>query len=156
MTAHETKSFLPALSQHATQAFAPLHREIDRVFADFGRNLGAFEVFSQIPKMDFSESKDAIELTVDLPGYKESDVSVTVDGEVLTVTGETKTETEEKTKTYHFTERQHGAFVRSVRLPHRVDADKLKAKLQNGVLKITAPKTGPDTSRKIEIQTAKA
>ena len=156
MTAHDPNALIPALSQQATQVFAPLHREIDRVFADFGRSISAFDMFGLSPRMDFVEGKDAIELTVEVPGFKESEIEVTLDGGVLTISGEKKSQSEEKTRTYHVTERQHGAFARSVRLPARVDASKLKAKLQDGVLKITAPKGGGDTSRKIEILTAKA
>lgn len=154
MTVQVSRALRAPPASQAEHMFAPLQREISRVFADFGH--GAFDVFAPSLKMDFSETKNAVEIAIELPGIQQDDVSITVDGNMLTISGEKKVETERKDEDYHLTERQWGAFSRSVRLPHQVDGDKIAAELKDGVLKITAPKVGPDTAKRIPVHTAKA
>ncbi|MET3665791.1 Hsp20/alpha crystallin family protein [Caulobacter sp. 1776] len=155
MSLHESKPFLPALSQQATHIFAPLQREIDRVFSEFGRSLGVAEAFSS-PSLDFSETAQGVELKLDVPGYDQDELSITLDNDVLTVRGEKASETQSDDKTYRVFERRSGAFARQVPLPRTVDGDKFSATLKNGVLTITAPKTAGAPGRDIAIQTAKA
>lgn len=154
MSLHETKPFLPALSQQATQLFAPLQRELDRVFSDFGRGLGVAEAFSA-PNLDFSETAEGVELKLDVPGYDEGELSVTLDDDILTIRGQKATETESDDKTYRVFERRSGAFARQVTLPRTIDGDKFSATLKNGVLTITAPKIAGAPGRQIAIQAAK-
>lgn len=155
MSAQDQKSLVSA-PQSGAPIFAPLHREMDRFFAEFGHAARRLDPFAPWPKMEFAETKTSIEVTVEAPGMKEDELSIMIDGDLLTVSGEKKSEIDQKKKNYRLTEREYGAFMRTIRLPHHVDTDAIKAKLKDGVLKITAPKTGPDTSRKIEIQASKA
>lgn len=155
MSLHENKPFLPALSQQANHIFAPLQRELDRVFSEFGRGLGVAEVFSA-PSLDFSETAEGVELKLDVPGYDEHELSVTLDDDTLTIRGEKASETQGDDKTYRVFERRSGAFTRQVTLPRTVDGDKFSATLKNGVLTITAPKIASATGRNIVIQTPKA
>lgn len=155
MSLHESKPFLPALGQQATHIFAPLQRELDRVLSEFGRGLGVAEVFSA-PSLDFSETAEGVELKLDVPGYDEDELSVTLDDDTLTIRGEKASETQEGDKTYRVFERRSGAFARRVTLPRTIDGDKFNATLKNGVLTITAPKIASAPGRNIAIQTAKA
>lgn len=146
MTVQETKSLAPAVSNGAAAFFAPLQREIDRVFADFG-DLTKADFLSPIPRMDFSETDQAIELTAELPGLTEKDVTVALDGDVLNISGEKRSENEESRKGYRLVERRYGSFARSVRLPEGVRTDQIKASLKDGVLTVTAPKAPGAKSR---------
>lgn len=135
----ETRSLSPAFSREGANLFAPLQREIDRLFSDFGRSLGRF--VADAPNLDYAETADGVELKLDVPGYKEDDIAVTLDGDVLTISGKTASKSEEQGKTYRLVERHSGSFSRSVLLPAGVDGDQIKASLADGVLTIAAPKT---------------
>ena len=114
------------------------------------------DAFLPAPDMDLKETPEQIELTVELPGLKPEDVSVTLEDGVLTVSGEKRGESDETRKGYRMVERRFGAFSRSVRLPAGVVADKVEASLKEGVLKVTAPRDGVAAARKVPIETAKA
>ena len=86
----------------------------------------------------------------------EDDIDVSVVDNVLTVKGEKKSETEKKDTDYHMVERSYGAFIRSLTLPYAVDASKVDAKFDKGVLKITLPKPAEvkAKTKKIKIKSA--
>ena len=77
--------------------------------------------------MDLAETKDGLELTVELPGLEEKDVDVSVSDGLLTVSGEKKIESERQDKNYQFIERSYGSFSRAIALPEGVKADQIKA-----------------------------
>ncbi len=104
-----------------------------------------------VPAVDVRETRDALELAVELPGIDPKDVEVTVDNGVLTVRGERKAEREEEGTTYHRRERVWGAFERSFTLPGSVDPDKLKATYRHGLLTITVPKREEAKPKAIKI-----
>ena len=151
MSLQDSKSLIPAFGQQASHAFAPLQREIDRLFGEFGRG---FETFVT-PSLDFSETPQGVELKLDVPGFKDSEIAVTVEDDVLTIAGEKASGTEDKTKTYRLMERRSGGFSRSITLPRAIDSDKIAASLVNGVLTITAPKIAEAGGRTIAIQSPK-
>jgi HSP20 family protein len=93
------------------------------------------------PMVDFSEDDKAFHITADLPGMNEKDINVTLSGDMLTITGERREETEEKERNYYFSERRFGSFRRAFSLPEGVDRDKIDATFKNGVLSLTLPKT---------------
>ena len=156
MTTQDQKSFLPALADQTTHFFAPLQREIDRVFTEFARGVGANDVFGPSPDMDFVETPEGVELTAEVPGLPAEDISITLEDDILTVSGDKRSETDETRKGYRMVERRYGSFSRSIRLPAGVAGDQIKATLNQGVLKITAPRTKGDTVRKVAIEVAKA
>jgi HSP20 family protein len=92
------------------------------------------------PKVDIAETDEEIQVSADLPGLDEKDITVTVDENLLTIQGEKKAEHEEQQKNYHLMERSCGAFQRSIALPLGVDSKKIKATFKKGVLRITLPK----------------
>jgi len=93
------------------------------------------------PKLDVSETKDAMVVMAELPGVDAKDIGIELTGDLLTLRGEKEKRTEEKEERYHRTERTYGAFLRSVRLPMAVDGSKVTATFKNGVLVVTLPKT---------------
>lgn len=93
-----------------------------------------------LPAIDVKETDDAILVETEVPGMAAKDLSVQVEGEILTIKGERKREEEKKTKTYYRKECSYGAFERQIPLPIAVVADKVDATVTNGVLKVMLPK----------------
>lgn len=157
----------------ATPVFYPLSTlrddidsAFDRMFRDWPRfgKLAELDPFREMdfwkrpsapaPRVDVAEDENAYEIAAEIPGVEEKDISVTVDDGKLTLRGEKKTEREEKKKDYHMKERSYGAFERSFRLPDGVEADKISAAFENGVLSVTLPKSAKAKSkaRKIDVK----
>jgi HSP20 family protein len=134
--------------QRYVDPFSAMRAEMDRVFDSFlGRGFGRFPALLRteeddavVPSIDVRESETEFVIEAELPGMNEKDVNVTLNNGVLTLSGEKKAEREEKKDNYHVTERSYGSFQRSFQLSDVVDADKVKANFDKGVLKITMPK----------------
>lgn len=144
----------------ALSPFERMHEEMDRLFDDFlpqiseRRDSGAR--FGALASVDLSETDDALELCVDLPGMEEKDIDVTLRDGALTIRGEREDESEEKRKNYYRSERAYGAFSRTVSLPCEVDEEAIDAKFKKGVLTVHLPKTqkAKEHERKIAIKAA--
>lgn len=109
-----------------------------------------------VPAMDIAEKKDAYVVLVELPGVDATKVDINFEKNVLTVRG-TKTsslDAKQGDMRVHATERLHGAFERSVRLPQFVDGERITADFTNGLLTITVPKAQAAQPRKIAINGA--
>lgn len=140
--------------------FSAMRDEMDRVFGRFERDWPLSSLFGRaggaalVPELDVRESTDAITIEAELPGVEEKDVTVTLANGILTIKGEKKQEKEEKTESYHLTERSFGSFQRSLRLPDTVDDTKVEAKFDKGVLKVMAAKKpeAVKAERRIEIK----
>jgi len=104
-----------------------------------------------IPPVDISEDTERIVLTAELPGFKEDELEIQMEGGVLTLRGERKLEEEKEGRTYHRRERSYGQFVRSFTLPNNVDRDRIKASFSNGLLEIELPKREEAKPRQIPI-----
>jgi HSP20 family protein len=104
-----------------------------------------------LPPVDISEDKDRIVLTAELPGFKEDQVEIQMEGGVLTIRGERKFEEQKDERNYHRVERSYGQFVRSFTLPNNVDRDNIKASFSNGLLEIALPKREEAKPRNIRI-----
>jgi HSP20 family protein len=130
------------------RTLAPLggnfRREMERFFDRFVEPVGEpFEMIGGewVPKLDVSETKDAMVVKAEMPGVEAKDIALTLMGDLLTLKGEREKATEEKEERYHRMERTYGTFLRSVRLPMAVDGSKVTATFKNGVLVVTLPKT---------------
>ncbi|MFL5605458.1 MAG: Hsp20/alpha crystallin family protein [Gemmatimonadaceae bacterium] len=110
-----------------------------------------------VPAMDVAERGDAYIVHTELPGVNPDQVEVSFEQNVLTVRG-TKTASFDSNNEGELrvfaAERVHGSFERSVRLPEFVDADRISAKFDHGVLTVTVPKAEAAKPRKIEIATS--
>ncbi len=104
-----------------------------------------------IPAMDLVETDDHLVLRGDLPGMTEDDIEIEIKDGVLTVSGERKSESEEKEEGYHRVERAFGSFSRSLTLPQGVDADKVEAHFDKGVLEVKIPKPAEAKPTRVEI-----
>ncbi len=92
------------------------------------------------PAMDLLETEDEFVLRADLPGLSESDVNIELEDNVLTVSGERKTEHEEKREGFYRMERAYGSFSRSLTLPKGIDPEAVNAAFDRGVLEVRVPK----------------
>jgi HSP20 family protein len=134
--------------QRYIDPFSSMRTEMDRVFDSFlGRGFGRFPAFARVedsdavvPSIDVRETEAELVVEAELPGMDEKDVSVTLTNGVLTLKGEKKSEREEKKDDYHLMERSYGSFQRSFQVADTIDADKVKAAFEKGVLKVTLPK----------------
>lgn len=153
------KKTAPAMERWAP--FESLRSEVDRVFNDFtpgffDRQLARFPnaFLRGMPAADFVESAKTYELTVELPGIDAKDLDLTLANGILTLKGEKQESKEEKEKEYYLSERRYGSFQRSLQLPDGVDAEKIGASFENGVLKVVLPKmpNAQKNDRKIAIK----
>ena len=104
------------------------------------------------PAMDVIENDNEVVIRVDLPGLSADALDVQVEGDRLTISGEVKNEAEREGERYHYRERYSGSFQRSLRLPNTIDANKVDASFNNGVLNIVLPKLPQAQPKKIDIK----
>ena len=137
--------------------FADLRKEMDRLSDDLGRGwLTSSESGSRgfnLPRVDIAETDKGLELTAELPGFDEKDVSLDVQDDILTIKAEHKEDREEKDekKNYHLIERSRGSYLRRVALPFEADADKASAHLEKGLLKVIVPRLATEASKPRQI-----
>ena len=135
-----------------------LQTEMNRLFNTFfdtpttGGNGGGGGARRWVPSMDLVETPEHFVLRADLPGLSEEDVSIELEDNVLTLSGERKAEHEDKKEGYYRVERSYGQFRRSLTLPEGVDADGIKATFDKGVLEVRIPKPEERKPRKVAIQ----
>ncbi len=109
-------------------------------FTDWGwKNFNNSNVFT--PRVDVTEDNDNLYVSAELPGVDKKEVKVSVVGDVLTISGEKKTEQRDEKKNYYRIERSYGSFSRSFALPAEISVDKINAEFKDGVLHVTLPKT---------------
>lgn len=132
-----------------------LRDAMDRLFEDsFVRpRLGELVTrgMSSDMAIDMYETKDEVVVRSALPGVKPEDVDVTITGDTLSIKGETKEESDDKSGSYLRKERRYGAFSRSVTLPTGLQADKAEASFENGVLTLKIPKSEEVKPKSIKI-----
>ena len=104
------------------------------------------------PRVDVAEDDKEYVVNVELPGVKKEDVRGAVENGVLSISGERKTETEEKGKKYHRIEQSYGTFIRSFILPEGTSSDKISAEFRHGLLKVHVPKEEKAKTKAIEVK----
>lgn len=105
-----------------------------------------------IPAVDIARTDDAVVVKVEVPGMKADDVELTVENNVLIISGAKQVESEETRGNYYHVERSFGNFCRHISLPSDVDAAKVTADCKDGVLTVRLPKTERAKARKIEVK----
>ena len=103
------------------------------------------------PVFDMYETKDDLVLSMEVPGVREKDVSLTITGDTLTVRGERELSPELKSESCYHLERVYGKFERSIELPMPVQADRVKATYRDGVLEVRLPKADEVKPKQIKI-----
>ncbi|GAB4125461.1 MAG: Hsp20/alpha crystallin family protein [Rhodothalassiaceae bacterium] len=142
--------------------FARLHAEFDRMLQDMSRvfpfsDRENGDVFL-MPRVDMSETKDGLQIAMELPGVEEKDIEIELEDDLLSVRAERHRESEEKDEKrhYHLIERAAGTFFRQFRLPFRAEDDKIAARFDKGVLRIDVPRSKKEKDRRRRIGIAKA
>lgn len=133
-------------------------RRISRLFNDVLGNLDwqyrDSAAASWVPPVDIVEEKDAIRMVAELPGVKPENVKISLENNLLTIQGNKEQVAEERSERVHRYERTYGTFERSFTLPASVDADKIQASYEHGVLTVTLPKVEKAKPRQIAVQVA--
>lgn len=132
-------------AQDPFQDLYRLQREVNRLFSDYS------EAADRFPALNLSSTDDQAEVAVELPGVDPKLVELSVVGHVLTLQGERAEETGIAAEAYHRRERATGKFVRTVRLPFEVEADRVQARFEHGVLRVTLPRKESTKPRRIAI-----
>lgn len=112
----------------------------------------AMTVAEWAPLVDIVEDEKEYLVKAELPEVKKEDVKVTVEDDVLTITGERKYEKEEKGKKYHRVERAYGSFERSFTLPEDADGTKVNAEFKDGILRVHVAKSEKAKPKSIEVK----
>ena len=136
-----------------------IQQEMNRLFGSFfdgpvASGTGGEAVRRWIPPMDLVEQGDEYVLRADLPGVGEDDVKIELEDNVLTISGERRSEHEERTEGYYRVERASGSFSRSLTLPEGVDPEAVKANFENGVLEVRVPKPEQRKPQRVAINVA--
>lgn len=93
------------------------------------------------PRTDVVENEKSFQLMVSLPGMKKEDIQIGIEGDVLTISGERKLNSDTKSEKIHMVESYYGKFSRSFNLPEHVDKQKIDASFTDGILHLSLPKT---------------
>jgi HSP20 family protein len=133
--------------------FSTLQDRMNRLFRETQGNSQdeALTSSSFAPAVDVYEDEHNVTLKIEVPGIDEKDIDVRIENNTLTVHGERKIEKEEKEENYRRVERQYGSFTRTFNLPTTVDAEKVQADYDKGVLKITLPKKAEAKPKQIKV-----
>jgi HSP20 family protein len=128
----------------------PFSQEFDRLFTRlFDTSGGSPQRW--VPAMDLTEADDHFVLKADLPGLDDEDVSIEVQDDTLTISGERRAEHVQREKGWHRVERSFGRFSRALALPDGINADAVTAEFDRGVLTVRIPKPEARQPRKIQI-----
>ncbi len=138
-------------------------RELDDIFSRYSPFLGRLanarrsateegDMPSWTPLANISETETEYLIRAELPDVSKEDVKVTVDENVITISGERRKEAEHKDEKVHRIESFYGSFERSFRLPEDADVTAIQAESRNGVLKVRVPKTPAPKPRTVEVK----
>ena len=148
----------------ALMKWAP-SREMERLFEEFfedplvpgfRRRLPMWRRFRDLegvsPAVDMIDKKNEIVVKAEVPGVDKDDINISLTDNTLTIKGSTKKEKEEKDEDYYYSEISYGSFARTLTLPEKVQADKVKASFKNGILEIHLPKSPESKAKDIKVE----
>lgn len=128
--------------------------DLDRTWSPFspaffeGFNLSSMD---WKPSVDITENEEKITVKAELAGIKKDDIHISLKNDVLTIEGEKTASNDKEKDNLHISERRYGKFVRSFRLPTKIDRKKIDASFKDGVLTLELPKTEEAIPKEIEI-----
>jgi HSP20 family protein len=133
--------------QPSTDLFRPFFDDMMTPFMRMGSTM-------RVPDTDVAESEHEIRVVCELPGMQANEVELSLENNVLTISGEKREVRREggKEDRYHLTERRWGRFSRSFVLPREVDSEHIEANFENGVLTVTIPKSERAKPRRIQVR----
>ncbi|MCM2317503.1 MAG: Hsp20/alpha crystallin family protein, partial [Thermoanaerobaculia bacterium] len=134
-------------------------QEMRRLQDEFNRLLdpgfpfenGELAAANWVPAVDIEETPETLRVIAELPGMRREDIQVEFENGMLTIRGQRAREEEKKEKNFHRVERSFGSFARAFRLPATVDAERISASYEDGVLKLEMPKREESKARRIQI-----
>jgi HSP20 family protein len=128
-----------------------MRRQLDQVMNFYSpsprRSMGA----GVFPQLNVTEDGDKFRMRAELPGIKSDDLDIQATGKTITISGERKIPIEHNNARYHRREREAGKFSRVIAMPSEIDADRIEAKLQNGILTVMVPKAEAAKPRQIKV-----
>jgi HSP20 family protein len=129
-----------------------MQRELERMATAFSPDrTGTNTTF---PAMNAWTNENVEIVTAEIPGVEPEDIEITVNNDVLTITGERKAVDSSEEIRYHRRERVNGKFSRSIQLAFPVDPEKVNASIDNGILTVVMPRAEADKPRKISVKSA--
>lgn len=145
---------MPVVRWEPSRDLVALQNRVNRILGDrLGHVLGEESLTGTVtPPVDIYECADELVLEADLPGMNLEDLDIRVEDNTLTIHGERKPRQDVPEGSYHRAERCYGVFTRSFSLPNTIDAGKIQAGYNNGVLRLTMAKREESKPRQIKVQ----
>lgn len=142
-------------NQDLLDPFRAMRREIENAVRSYDQNSSSPGIGAGAPAINVAETKDAFEVTAELPGVDEKDIKVSLDSNQLVISGEKKAESTKEEKDWHVEERSYGSFYRSMSLPFEPEDGAVDARFDKGVLHLTIKKPAKaiKTTKTIQIKT---
>ncbi len=133
--------------------FERMEREMEEFQRRMAQFFGDLDISGTAgyPPVNLWQNHDGVVLHAEVPGLEKEDIEITVAGNTVTIKGSRKAEALEKDERFHLRERRTGDFTRTIELPYQIEADKVGARLHNGVLEITLPRAEAEKPRKISL-----
>lgn len=128
-----------------------MRRQLDEMSGGLGQRPYRLLDAGVFPLVNLSENKDSYFVHAEMPGLKADDISISVTGNNLSISGERKIASEGENVRYHRREREAGTFNRVIALPGDVDADKVEARHVDGILTVVIPKAETAKPKQITI-----
>ena len=135
------------------KALAHMQSDFEEMMKDLWANRGrnGISKFDFTPSCEVNEERDKYYFKFDLPGVAKEDVKIEIVGNQFTVTAERREEKKKEDRKTHLSELYYGSYTRTFTMPVAVDEKKVDAKFENGVLKVTIPKTEVQKTKQIAI-----
>ena len=147
---------LPSIWKRRGATFGPSADDfIERFFygwPTFNRDFSRDNDVAWIPRVDVNETDKEVTIEAELPGIDKKDVKVEIQNNVLTISGERKSEKKVEEENCYVAERHYGKFERTFTLSDTVDSNKISAEYKNGVLKLSLPKTEKALPKEISVE----
>jgi HSP20 family protein len=105
-----------------------------------------------VPKINLSETENDYEITAEIPGLKKEDIKINLKENYITISGERKTEKEEKDKHYYLNETTYGKFSRTIKIPGKIKTENVNATYENGILKLKFEKKDEEKIKEIDVK----
>ncbi len=126
--------------------------DLDDLFSGFLTKPGSASTARTWPVVDIVNKDEQIEVRVEIPGCEPDDLNVTVESDVLTISGEKQETQETQEDSLYYRESVSGSFRRDIQLPSDVDADHIEASYEHGVLSLVCPKSERAKAIKVKVQ----
>ena len=148
------RGFAGFLGQEPFRDLYELQRGLNRIFSDaFGQvTAEGAAVGAWTPQVDVYEDENGFLIKIEAPEVKQEDINVTLDKNLLTISGERRLENEQKRDSYHRIERSYGKFFRSFTLSPNANVEAVSAEFKDGVLRLSIPKKEETKPKQIQVE----